>query len=52
MVTPMTLEDMEDDGPWYLGKAKEEYTRRRGQQDNDNIKPKEDEDPIQVRFLF
>jgi SEL1 protein len=42
------VDDTEDDGPWYLGKAKEEYKRKRGQQDT--ARPREDEDPIQVRF--
>jgi len=41
------VEDMEDDGPWYLGKAREEYKRKRSQ---DASKPREDEDPVQVSF--
>ena len=41
------MEDMEDDGPWYLGKAREEYKRKRGQ---DASKPREDEDPVQVSY--
>jgi SEL1 protein len=43
------LDDMDDDGPWYLGKAKDEYKRKRNQ---DDAKRREDEDPIQVGFLF
>jgi hypothetical protein len=43
------VDDIEDDGPWYLGKAKEEYKRKRGQ---DTSRPRDDEDPIQVHFLF
>ena len=35
----------EEDGPWYLGKAKEEFHRRRGQP---IPKQREEEDPIQV----
>lgn len=38
----------DEDGPWYLGKAKEEfYKRRAGQQPP--VPPSGDEDPIQVR---
>jgi len=36
-------EHVEDDGPWYMGKAKDEYTRRRGQ---DTV-PRDDEDHIE-----
>jgi SEL1 protein len=38
------LEDMEDDSPWYLGKAQDEYKRKRGQ---DTTRPQEDKDPVQ-----
>ena len=44
-----TMDELEDDGPWYLGKAKEEYKRKRSQ---DGAKPREDEDPVQVSFLL
>ncbi|KAF7966274.1 hypothetical protein HWV62_39391 [Athelia sp. TMB] len=36
-------EHVEDDGPWYMGKAKEEYTRRRGQ----DAPPRDDEDHVE-----
>lgn len=36
----------EEDGPWYFGKAKEEFHKRRGQAGNAR---REEEDPIQVR---
>jgi SEL1 protein len=36
----------EEDGPWYFGKAKEEFHKRRGQASNAR---REEEDPIQVR---
>ena len=39
-------DDLEDDGPWYIGKAKEEYKRRFGNTNNGGGRP-EDEDPIQ-----
>lgn len=42
------LDDPEDDSPWYLGKAREEYKRKLGQ---DTKRVQEDEDPIQVSFL-
>jgi SEL1 protein len=38
------VEDVEDDGPWYLGTAKEEYKRKLGQ---DTTTVQEIEDPIQ-----
>lgn len=40
----------EEDGPWYFGKAKEEFNRRR---DNQALQGRraEEEDPIQVRIL-
>lgn len=37
-------ENGEDDGPWYMGKAKDEYKRRR----QDSVPPREDEDPVEV----
>jgi hypothetical protein len=37
----------EEDGPWYLGKAKEEFRKRRGGQAPPN---RGEDDPIQVRF--
>jgi len=44
------VEDMEDDGPWYLGKAKEEYKRKLGL---DTTTVQEIEDPIQVdSFIY
>jgi hypothetical protein len=36
----------EDDGPWYLGKAKEEFNKRR--RSLSVAKAEEEEDPIQV----
>lgn len=41
----------EEDGPWYFGKAKEEFNRRR---DNRALQGRqgEEEDPIQVRVLL
>lgn len=42
-----TNEVPEDDGPWYLGKAKDEYKKKRGQ---DSTRPREDEDPVEVCF--
>ncbi|KAG6837064.1 hypothetical protein H0H93_015332 [Arthromyces matolae] len=48
--TPPQIEDKpeyeEDDGPWYLGKAKEDFYKRRSGQKSD-LPPKGDEDPIQ-----
>ena len=41
----------EDDGPWYMGKARDEFNRRM----RDAGAPGDDEDPVQVRqliFLF
>lgn len=35
----------EDDGPWYMGKAREEFNRRM----RDAAAPGDDEDPVQVR---
>jgi SEL1 protein len=35
----------EEDGPWYMGKAKEEFHKRRGQPVPNH---REEEDPIQV----
>jgi len=40
----------EDDGPWYFGKAREEFHRRRGTKAV-NRRGTEEEDPIQVGFL-
>jgi SEL1 protein len=37
----------EEDGPWYFGKAKEEFNRRRNEE-NLNRGRGEEEDPIQV----
>jgi hypothetical protein len=34
----------EDDGPWYMGKARDEFNRRM----RDAAVPGDDEDPIQV----
>ena len=36
---------VEDDGPWYMGKAREEFNRRM----RDAAAPGDDEDPVQVR---
>lgn len=41
----------EEDGPWYFGKAKEEFQRRSGQITNPRRRRGEEEDPIQVRSL-
>ena len=40
----------EEDGPWYFGKAKEEFHKRRRQAGN--ARRGEEEDPIQVRYYF
>jgi SEL1 protein len=40
----------EEDGPWYFGKAKEEFHKRRRQAGND--RRGEEEDPIQVCGYF
>ncbi|KNZ74880.1 Sel-1 like protein [Termitomyces sp. J132] len=37
----------EEDGPWYLGKAKEEFYKRRTGQQQPPVPPSGDEDPIQ-----
>lgn len=37
----------EDDGPWYMGKARDEFNRRM----RDAAAPGDDEDPVQVRNL-
>lgn len=44
--TPEADEDplVEDDGPWYMGKAREEFNRRM----RDAGVPGDDEDPVQV----
>jgi len=44
--TPETDEDLpvDDDGPWYMGKAREEFNRRI----RDAAAPGDDEDPVQV----
>lgn len=34
----------EDDGPWYMGKARDEFNRRM----RDAAAPGDDEDPVQV----
>ena len=36
---------VDDDGPWYMGKAREEFNRRM----RDAAVPGDDEDPVQVR---
>jgi SEL1 protein len=43
---PEADEDLlvEDDGPWYMGKAREEFNRRM----RDAAAPRDDEDPVQV----
>ncbi|KAI0687874.1 HCP-like protein [Cerioporus squamosus] len=44
-----TLEEVEefDDGPWYMGKARDEFNRRRrGQHGDERVAP-EEEDPVQ-----
>lgn len=35
---------VDDDGPWYMGKAREEFNRRM----RDAAAPGDDEDPVQV----
>ncbi len=35
---------VEDDGPWYMGRAREEFNRRM----RDAVAPSDDEDPVQV----
>ena len=40
----------EEDGPWYFGKAKEEFHKRRRQANN--ARRGEEEDPIQVCGIF
>jgi hypothetical protein len=44
--TPEAAEDhlVEDDGPWYMGKAREEFNRRM----RDAAAPGDDEDPVQA----
>jgi hypothetical protein len=44
--TPEADEDLlvEDDGPWYMGKAREEFNRRL----RDAAAPGDDEDPVQA----
>jgi len=44
--TPEADEDLlvEDDGPWYMGKAREEFNRRM----RDAAVPGDDEDPVQA----
>ncbi|KAF5380549.1 hypothetical protein D9615_004708 [Tricholomella constricta] len=41
----------EEDGPWYLGKAKEEFHKRRNSQQPQKP-PSEEDDPIQVSSLL
>lgn len=47
--TPEIDEDLtfEDDGPWYMGKARDEFNRRM----RDAAVPGDDEDPVQVYNL-
>jgi SEL1 protein len=46
---PEAEEDLvDDDGPWYMGKAREEFNRRI----RDAAAPGDDEDPVQVYDLF
>jgi hypothetical protein len=47
---PEADEDLlvEDDGPWYMGKAREEFNRRM----RDAAAPGDDEDPVQVYSLL
>ncbi len=40
----------EEDGPWYFGKAKEDFNKRRDEQAVDGRR-RDDEDPIQVGFV-
>lgn len=40
-----------DDGPWYLGKAKEEFHRRRRGQEGGKQERVGEEDPVQVGVL-
>jgi SEL1 protein len=46
---PEADEDLlvEDDGPWYMGKAREEFNRRM----RNAAAPGDDEDPVQVYSL-
>ncbi len=37
----------EDDGPWYMGKARDQFNRRM----RDAAVPGDDEDPVQVHDL-
>lgn len=39
----------DEDGPWYMGKAREEFRRRKGSPSQET---REDEDPIQVHHLI
>lgn len=45
----VAIDDSEDDSTWYLGKAKDEYKRKRGK---NMVRRREDEDPVQVCALF
>src|SRR5258708_23542514 len=47
--TPQVDEDLmfEDDGPWYMGKARDQFNRRM----RDAAVPGDDEDPVQVHDL-
>ena len=47
-----SLEDGEefDEGPWYLGKARDEFNRRRRGHDQERA-AQDEEDPVQVRSL-
>ncbi len=46
---PQVDEDLmfEDDGPWYMGKARDQFNRRM----RDAAVPGDDEDPVQVHDL-
>lgn len=43
------VDSFEDDGPWYLGKAREEFQRRRQQ---NTLHRDEEDDPVQVGCIF
>lgn len=49
---PDATNDEDDNGPWYMGKAREEFhKRRRGSKDDTRQVREEEEDPIAVCII-
>ena len=46
----MPIEDDHDDGPWYLGRARDEFNKRQRGQEMNRID--QEDDPVQVISFF